>query len=663
MRTTKQLALLLFLAICTTSYAQEGTVRFLKKKTIFWGKKDMPLTLNEVNIGTLPSRTWIELKLKPGFYKFQSFSPFLSGEYSLEIKDGETIYMASNTVPNLADQNALNTYWASISAGSANSVMKKYIEGSVTVEGVGSLVTFEPAAQALVEDPAPYSATSRLASESASSESSSGGSFKSMLAAAAGGNSGTTEAAEPAAEAAPSGEEKSEEELKKEAVDGFFKEMSPLDIQEVIAKNKRQQELMAIGDMYEFKTVEGGDAPAEKESTYSASEFEAPPKLEKEFPNLKYRRSSVYTMIVNDTSRAGYPYILSAFGDADLPEKFNNHNVGQYLIEGQGGVRKEEEQAAYITEYMNNNDVAKKLVAKWFNRSAKGGFNMDLISKRGFYNASDLDVDLAKSSQRGIALLADAGEELIKNTFVLVNDYNFTNKEEVAKKVNTGLAFAAALASASGEDKLAKDLETTAKVVDFVGKGFVIRTRTYLYQLEWNDDVANQFYNEFWTTDGNLDVSRVNAFNQSDLFKMKLVGYQAATSDVQSTKGAGKANEELIQVATIKAQNKAIAKLEKTYEQFRTKTPLYSVSPLSAKIGLKEGISKRDKFEVLEQVLDNEGRTRYKRRAVIQVDPKQIWDNTYGADEGPGSTEGIQATVFKGNAKGLYEGMLIRQIN
>ena len=55
-------------------------------------------------------------------------------------------------------------------------------------------------------------------------------------------------------------------------------------------------------------------------------------------------------MIINDASRPGYPYILSAFGNSDLPNKFNNHNVGPYLIDGEGGVRQEEEQAAKITE-------------------------------------------------------------------------------------------------------------------------------------------------------------------------------------------------------------------------------------------------------------------------------------------------------------------------
>src|SRR5690606_39581498 len=60
-----------------------------------------------------------------------------------------------------------------------------------------------------------------------------------------------------------------------------------------------------------------------------------------------------------------------------------------------------------ITDFLTTNDVAKFMVAKWFNRSEEGGFNMNLISERGHYNATDLDVKIARNSERGTALIAD----------------------------------------------------------------------------------------------------------------------------------------------------------------------------------------------------------------------------------------------------------------
>lgn len=51
-------------------------------------------------------------------------------------------------------------------------------------------------------------------------------------------------------------------------------------------------------------------------------------------------------------------------------------------------------------------------------------------------------------------------------------------------------------------------------------------------------------------------------------------------------------------------------------------TPLISVSPLKAYIGLKEGVTEKSKFEVLEAELSKEGKMTYKRVGVIQ--PKEI---------------------------------------
>jgi len=95
----------------------------------------------------------------------------------------------------------------------------------------------------------------------------------------------------------------------------------------------------------------------------------------------------------------------------------------------------------------------------------------------------------------------------------------------------------------------------------------------------------------------------------------------------------GIAQDTLIAKATINSFEAVIAKLQKKYEVFRTKTPLLSGDPITAKIGLKEGLEAGDKFEVLEQVLDEKtGRTTYKRVGKIKVKSGMIWDNRFGAE-------------------------------
>jgi hypothetical protein len=377
---------------------------------------------------------------------------------------------------------------------------------------------------------------------------------------------------------------------------------------------------------------------------------------------LKYRRSSLYTLMLDDYTREHYDVIKDAFGNTELSEKFNDHNLGPYLIPA-GGLAGEDDQTPLISAYLSEAGVAKALVAKWFNRDEDGKFNMELIAERGQYDASEIDVKVAQSTLRGRALLADAGRELIANTFVVVYDYKYTNKEEQAEKRRGFLNAITTVASfvPGGED--VANISAVASIgSDVVGKGYFVKTTSYLYKLVWNDEIANQFYDTYWMDDTDYDADRKRAFEMSDLFKLEYVGNAVSRNNLQSTIFTSKSNEELIEIATIKAVDKNIGKLQRSYETFRVKTPLYSTEPLAATIGLKEGIEGNDKFEVLEQLLNEDGSTSYERVGVIKVDGRNIWDNTYLSAESD-SPNNLNYTLFKGNVKKLAPGMLIRQIN
>ncbi|MEO8934737.1 MAG: hypothetical protein ABI295_10565, partial [Xanthomarina sp.] len=166
---------------------------------------------------------------------------------------------------------------------------------------------------------------------------------------------------------------------------------------------------------------------------------------------------------------------------------------------------------------------------------------------------------------------------------------------------------------------------------------------------------------DLWNEDSDLDLERVKAFDESDIFTLEYIGMESAWADLQSTKFTEKSEEDLITVATLKASDAVIAKLQRSYEVFRTKTPLLSGDPLSAKIGLKEGVEKGDKYEVLEQVINKKGQTEYKRQGVIKVDKNLIWDNRFMATEENESE--LEYTTFNGPKNKYYSGMLIRQIN
>ena len=206
-----------------------------------------------------------------------------------------------------------------------------------------------------------------------------------------------------------------------------------------------------------------------------------------------------------------------------------------------------------------------------------------------------------------------------------------------------------------------KGLNQVTKLSNSVVQGYAVFATTYLYRLNWNDSTANVFYGQYWTNKNAINEERVQAFVADELFALDFIGKQSSFEVVPSVFQT-KSYPELIEIATIKATDKSMAKLQRKYPEFQTKTPLYSTNPLTAKIGKKEGVNGKAKFEVLEQVIDKEGRTQYKKRAEIKVDPDKIWDNTYLAGEEGEMEVTIEATHFTGKADKLYSGMLIRQI-
>lgn len=391
---------------------------------------------------------------------------------------------------------------------------------------------------------------------------------------------------------------------------------------------------------------------------------------------LKYRRSSLYTLMINDEERERNFVIKNAFGNSEMSEKFNDHNIGPYLIEGTGldEIKSNvKDKTNIIKQYLEENNVAKELVARWFNRDKEGNFNMKLIADRGQYNASDLNSRIAEGSKRGKALLKDAGEELIGNTFVIVYDFKYTNKAVQAKKRGGFFEIISSAASLAGFDDASLVTDAVNIASDAVGKGYFVRTTSYLYRLVWDEETANKFYNEYWTDKNNSNEDRVKAFGKANFFKMRYVGSEVSRSNLQSTIFTSKSDNALIEISTTKAYDKNIGKLQRTFEEFRVKTPLYKGNPISAKIGLKEGLEKNDKFEVLEQLIDDQGNTTYRRIGKIKVKRGSIWDNTFLAEEATKAEnptvksekneEKPPYTVFTGK-KGVYaSGMLIRQIN
>ena len=168
---------------------------------------------------------------------------------------------------------------------------------------------------------------------------------------------------------------------------------------------------------------------------------------------LDYRRNALATMLVFHPEDEFGINIYEAFDSLPLPDKYDDQNVGLRVIDNSQivGVQRNDtgfykatyghplstieiqKNAIAIENLLNNAGIGKRLVARWFNLQGESlddaFFDTQLIQERGQYNASDVDVAVALQTVRGVAALSDAGEELISQTFVLVNDITYVTAE------------------------------------------------------------------------------------------------------------------------------------------------------------------------------------------------------------------------------------------
>lgn len=367
----------------------------------------------------------------------------------------------------------------------------------------------------------------------------------------------------------------------------------------------------------------------------------------------KYRRSSLYTVLIKHSQLPYGTTIDSAFMQMPLPDKFNDHNLALRSFESSAkrikkaanNKKKDAVNEADIKSFIEANNIAKMMVAKWFNRNAETGIcDMNLVSERGNYDASQVDIALAEQSIRGRAMLADAGEELIGNTFLLVNDITFRDKGEGSEKAAIGIAILGGIAGAVlGSDLVSDAGSAIAAGVNEID-GFQVNITSYLYRLVWNEELLWDFYTRFYADESYDDQQRIanrdafNAISGNDpLYQLEFVGKTTTHAGNLQSKSFSKYSklEQMTKVCT-RAIDKAIVELQREYDEFKVNVPIYEINDdgtVTVQIGLKEGINKKSRFDVLMPIEDEDGRIHYEKVGKIRPIEGQIWDNRFGALE------------------------------
>lgn len=403
----------------------------------------------------------------------------------------------------------------------------------------------------------------------------------------------------------------------------------------------------------------------------------------------EYKRSSLTSFMVYHPEDTFANEIYNAYISNPFPDKFNNHNISATymsfaeVMDDQGnGLYKEEygnilkkKEIEYngkvLESYLNRMKIPMLMVAKWFNfhgnDSTGYAFDMGLVHERGFYDATLLDVEKAMQTVRGTRILADAGEELIGNTYVLVNDMTYITAEERAEMATAVTSIIDGVGEFFGvRTDFAKIVEEYAKMFS----GFTVKNHSYLLRLVWNDSIASKFYNDYYTE--TWDSTKIVSFlADTTTFRLEYVAHELEFGAKTTLKGKYD-RKYLAKMLTARSIDKNIAALQKQYEDFKVKTPITEVLyddkgkiiGYAAQIGTKEGIDKKSKFEVVRESFNPEtGQTEYKRVATLKV-KGDVWNNEYMATELAAEDQGegtdLKYTELKKTSGGdVYPGMLI----
>ena len=325
--------------------------------------------------------------------------------------------------------------------------------------------------------------------------------------------------------------------------------------------------------------------------------------------SLRSHRSSLCSMLIKHTEDEYADQIERQFLQIPTDDKFNDHNLSVRVATVNYDVDNSD-----VDSFVERNKIASRLVGKWFNRNKlTGECDLNMIRSRGLYDASAIDHEIASHSLLGQNLIADAGEELIGHTYLLMHDITYINKGHRSSFWGdvVGAAVTLGTAAAGLDSDLASSLGTLGNMTVSSLKGFKVRVHTRLYRLVWDKETSDRFFATHYKAEGFPSAPEIFDADRGQ-YHLEFVGYVTSKGSDTSFLGINENQPELmIRKACARAMEENVADLQKKFPQFRIKTILTATSPaITARIGSKEGVTAASKFEVLEcQIKD--GRTTY----------------------------------------------------
>ncbi len=376
-------------------------------------------------------------------------------------------------------------------------------------------------------------------------------------------------------------------------------------------------------------------------------------RVKKRGPADSYSRSSMSYLLLDFPDERFSNYLHSAMESLRVPQKFDENDIPRKSINapyqhGESGSQSYGK-SKKIIEALKNHNYANEIMRYWWQVKDDGSYSLDLIQKRGLYNATDMDASLVDASKVGRARLADAGLSLIDKSYVLVLDYEgLITMKEIYDRQD-------AIAR-----KQAKEAGTTFTPVERKRNGFRGELTAYLYKLNYSDTIQG-YLDASFIDEKNFDINKFEKiFDHIHTPYRRVIVQQVKADGTQLNPGQKlaplrqKNPQELFEKLVHSSVKKVINNIEKRVEAFRVKTSVASINPIKAKIGTKEGVKCERRFYVWEYVANRKEKVVAKKVATIRA-----WHVANNVNDELGHTQ--TTDFYQIGGRKIEEGMTLQE--
>lgn len=329
-----------------------------------------------------------------------------------------------------------------------------------------------------------------------------------------------------------------------------------------------------------------------------------------------YKRNSL-SIIVVDRGDNYDDTVFEAVRSINLGDKFDLNLIPTNRITISGN-RANTVGGIEVGKAVNAFDLGKEILSYWFDRQADGTMNAKRLEHRGNYNADDQDVLNARAAKVGPESLGDVGYALVNGSYVMILDY-------------------------SGIKSSKNDKQEVS---------WSVTTNAYVYQIDYSEDIEAQVI-EAWVYEDDTPeaIARKNEAYDKILVGMSPKATVSYTTSAKEADGG-------VRAAIVEGYGETLLRLENQIPAWNVTTSIALRNPLRAKIGTKEGVKNRMRFQAYMVKGDRKTGEPY------TVSKGYIRATTVADNRGMATGQSTKFTEFYQISGGkIDEGMTIKQKN